>query len=81
MSNSIGTAECLITGIDKPSLDLKLIDLGLVEHVIVSAEKKYHYLLKHMDDKCFYRLDKSIVAKKESYENRKVKSVPPVPME
>ena len=59
MSNSIGTAECLLTGIDKPSLDLKLIDLGLVEHVIVSAEKKILLSFwKYMDNKCLYRLGK-----------------------
>ena len=44
MSNSIGTAECLVTGIEKPSFDLRLIDLGLVEHVIVSPDRKYYYL-------------------------------------
>ena len=44
MSNSIGTAECLVTGIEKPSFDLRLIDLGLVEHVIVSPDREYYYL-------------------------------------
>ena len=80
MSNSIGTAECLLTGIDKPSLDLKLIDLGLVEHVIVSAEKKYYYLFGSIwTTSASIDWVKSIVAKKESYEEiiEKVKSVPP----
>ena len=80
MSNSIGTAECLLTGIDKPSLDLKLIDLGLVEHVIVSAEKKYYYLFGSIwTTSASIDWIKSIVAKKESYEEiiKKVKSVPP----
>ena len=80
MSNSIGTAECLITGIDKPSLDLQLKDLGLAEHVIVTEHKQYYYIFGSIwTSSASIDWIKKILAKKESFSEviKKVEKIPP----
>ena len=79
MSNSIGTAECLLTGIEKPSFDLRLIDLGFAEHVIVSSDRQYYYLFGSIwTTSASIDWIKNIVAGKESFSEiiNKVKAIP-----
>ena len=69
ITNSVGSAEAIMTGIEKPSQNLAFKKAGIVEGVISTNKKNYYYLFGSMFTACA-AIDwiKLLVARNESYE-------------